>query len=858
MPTDSQALTSALQLHQSGNLPQAEQLYNQILQADPNNADAHHLLGVLAFQSGRPDHAVVSIRRAVGLNPQAPLYHQNLAIAQEALGQVEDALTSHWHCARLQPESADAYLNLGNVYFKLGRLGDAAVSYRLALKINSNNAAAYNNLGNALRELGRIDEAVDCLRQALLINPYYAEALNNLGNALTQQGRNEEAVECFHQALHINNNYAEALNNLGVALKNLDRLEEAEAQYRRALLIVPHVAELHSNLGSVLERQGQFTDAISCYEQATKLKPANADAWYNLAHLHQIQHKLDEAERCYREALRLRPNHVEGLNNIADVLCRKEKYENAIKCLQEALRHQPDYADTHYNLGTAYCLLGKVEEAVACFQEAVRLKPDHSEAHAARCGLLGAKSLSEGKLAEAGDVLQTLDRSVARRVYLQHLDGLQFTARLNEFDAVLNQARILFPDDVYLDAAALYRRHFDETVKSADLAAEYHRWAAHYFPEATRCPLSVAPLANHDRIRIAYVGTYLHYSFMDNILRHHDKRRFDVSVFTDDVRVDLAKAYAGLKVYAVHGNDLVKSCRDLEIAIAVDVVGPVPFRGGIAQLTAFQMRLAPIQCLWIATLNTTGSSAYDYLIADWQMAGQEQEGLYAEGLARLPNTWLCWTPPPVTVAPGPLPARRNGAITFGSANRAFKMNPTQLRLWAKILAACPGSRFHVKGPSAEDRCFMDRFCDILDQEGVSADRLLASPYSPDPNHLKFYQEIDISLDTYPHNGGITTLKSLWMGVPVVSRSGDGFTSRFSRSYLYHLGCSAWVAASEEEYVQRACELSANLDALEHERRTLRERLLRSTICNGPAFTRQLENLYTQMLKADGKTHLAVK
>ncbi len=415
MPTVSEALTLALQHHQAGNLPQAEQLYKQILQADPNHADAHHLLGVLAFQAGRHDQALVAFRRAVGLNPTAAIYCQNLAIAQEALGQLEDAMASYWQCTRLQPESVDAYLNLGNVLFKLRRLEDAVASYRQALRVNSNNAGAYNNMGNALRELGRfdeavasygealrlqpdmvqahnnlgttlkdlgrLDEAVDRLNLAIRLNPNYAEAHNNLGNTLTQMGRNEQAVECFQRSLQINPNYAEAYNNLGIALKNLGRLEEAEAQYRRALALIPHVAEVHSNLGTILERRDKFPEAIACYEHAIKLKPTYADAWYNLAHLHQIQENLDEALRCYREVLRLRPNHLEGLNNLGDVLCRQEKYEAALWCYHEALRYRPDYADAHNNMGNVYFTQQKFEEAVPWFQNAIRFRPTYGEAY---------------------------------------------------------------------------------------------------------------------------------------------------------------------------------------------------------------------------------------------------------------------------------------------------------------------------------------------------------------------------------------------------------------------------------------------------------------------------------------------
>jgi predicted O-linked N-acetylglucosamine transferase (SPINDLY family) len=176
------------------------------------------------------------------------------------------------------------------------------------------------------------------------------------------------------------------------------------------------------------------------------------------------------------------------------------------------------------------------------------------------------------------------------------------------------------------------------------------------------------------------------------------------------------------------------------------------------------------------------------------------------------------------------------------------MHTSQLRLWAEMLARSPGSRFALKGPPASDPEFLDRLYRIFGERGIDRERIVTSPYAPYPEHLEFYRAIDISLDTYPHSGGITTLESLWMGVPVVSRSGRTLPSRFARSHLAHLGCTEWIASSDEEYLDRACALASSLDSLERERETLRPRLAGSLLCDGPRFTRQLEELYLGMVE----------
>ena len=138
-----------MQHHTQGRLPEAEGIYQQILQADPNQPVALHLLGVVAHQVGKNDIAVDLISRALAI----------------------------------KPDYAEAHSNLGNALEDLGRLDEAITSYRKALAIKPDYPEAHNNLGNALQSLGRLDEAVASYRKAIAIKPDYLKAHSNLVNA---------------------------------------------------------------------------------------------------------------------------------------------------------------------------------------------------------------------------------------------------------------------------------------------------------------------------------------------------------------------------------------------------------------------------------------------------------------------------------------------------------------------------------------------------------------------------------------------------------------------------------------------------------------------------------------------------
>ena len=268
MATVSESLVLAIQAHQSGRLQAAEQIYRQILQVEPNHADAIHLLGVVASQTGRPDEAAACCRRALQLKPDYVEAHNNLGNALKDQGKLDEAAACFRRAVELKPDFAMAHSNLGNALRALGRPAEAVVAYRRAVELQPDFAMAHNNLGVALKEQGNLDEAVACCRRALQLKPDYTVAHNNLGNALRAQRKLDEAVACYRRAVELKPDYTGAHYNLGNTLRAQWKLDEAIASYRRALELRPDYAEAHNNLGSALKEQGKLDEAIQCHRRA--------------------------------------------------------------------------------------------------------------------------------------------------------------------------------------------------------------------------------------------------------------------------------------------------------------------------------------------------------------------------------------------------------------------------------------------------------------------------------------------------------------------------------------------------------------------------------------------------------------
>jgi len=257
-------LNEAVRLHQSQKLPEAERLYRRILEIDPDNADCHHLLGLICFNAGNKDAAASLIGKAIELRGDIHTYHHSL----------------------------------GNVLAAAGKIDEAEVCYSRAVKMNPGNAFAQNNLGVCLLLKGKADEALQRFEKAIELQPDLPDPWNGRGRVFMGRKLYHEAAASFRRAIELNPDYAEAHNNLGTAIRSLAdieaassesaekiraRDEEALAHYQKAAAVRPDLAEAHYNIGILLKEAGEFEKAESAFRLSVSLDPGRADAHWNLS-----------------------------------------------------------------------------------------------------------------------------------------------------------------------------------------------------------------------------------------------------------------------------------------------------------------------------------------------------------------------------------------------------------------------------------------------------------------------------------------------------------------------------------------------------------------------------------------------
>jgi predicted O-linked N-acetylglucosamine transferase (SPINDLY family) len=591
------------------------------------------------------------------------------------------------------------------------------------------------------------------------------------------------------------------------------RPDEAAQIYAALLAAHPTNASLHFNLACALQGIGRQGEAIAHYLAALQIQPALVSAANNLGNAFMAMGRQDDAATYFRLALASDPNHPNALVCLGGILLETGRDGEALELLERAVQHHPGNFNARVLLVQACDRADRRDEADLHLAKAAELKPDDANVR----NNVGTRLLSAGRTAEA---VREIERAVA----------LDPTAAMLHSNLILS--RLYLPN-----------------LTATDHLAEARTWNdRHGKPRLGRLP----PLAN-DRdperpLRIGYVSAdfYRHPVgfFMNGPLAHHDRAKFNIhcyssgrpDAYTEQLR---HKGDIWRDVRRASDDDLARAIRQDGIDILVDLAGHTAAN----RLTVFAMRAAPVQIVGGGHTGTTGLGAIDYLISDSFETPEGYERFYSETLLRMPHDYVCYTPPAYAPAINNLPAMADGTVTFCCYNNIAKLNEEVADVWVEILNQVPGSRLKIEARPLRQAAIADRLRALFTARGIDGNRILLGGGAPHEAFLDFYLQADIALDPLPYSGGLTTLESLWMGVPVVTLPGEGFAARHSLSHLSNLGHPELAAKDRTDYIRIAVGLAQDRTRLAELRRSLRPRMAASPLTDTIGYTRALERTY---------------
>jgi tetratricopeptide (TPR) repeat protein len=391
-------LTAAIEMHRSGQLGAASQLYQRVLAREQENAEALHLLGVLHHQQGNHTRAIELIGRAVAIKPNSHIYHANLAEAYRALGDFDRAAGCCRAALAIWADYPEALCNLGAALQGLGKSTEAVDHLNRALELRPDFVVAHSNLGIALRDLGRKEEALEHFQRAVELDAAFAPAQTNLGQTLLDLGKADEALPHGQEAVRLDPNSAVLHHNLGNTLRVLERLVDAKVSYLEALRLDPKLALSNAHLGLVIQKEGQLSDALVWLKKAVELEPANIDFWQWLAELHDEMEESAEAIPCWERVVGLEPDRASAHLSLGWAMQDESRFQEAREHYEAAIQLQPDFAAAYLNLGGLQEELGDMAAAERSFRTSLEKQPAYALPHARLATLLRSK-LTEADLA---------------------------------------------------------------------------------------------------------------------------------------------------------------------------------------------------------------------------------------------------------------------------------------------------------------------------------------------------------------------------------------------------------------------------------------------------------------------------
>jgi predicted O-linked N-acetylglucosamine transferase (SPINDLY family) len=609
--------------------------------------------------------------------------------------------------------------------------------------------------------------------------------------------------------------YAEALSNLGHVEAARGRLDESVDAFRSTLALVPRHLATHESLSVVLQARGDIASAIHSLRHAVQLDPLDAARQRKLAQLLRGQQRFDEAAQCLTDAIARQPNDASGYAELGDVYQECGKIEASVLCYRAAADLSPDNASVHHRQAVALLKLKRADEAIVSARRAVALDPASS---VARINLGDALSLAN----DADGAIEAYRQGIA-------LDG----------ELELAHNRLLFDLATHAPTSPLV---------TLDAAREFGRRMtarAQYIPHARR----------HDGarpLRIGFVSGDLMLHpvgiFLESVLDHFADGSFELIAYPtrtreDDVTARLKPHFTAWRILAGHSDaQAARLIREDEIDILVDLSGHTVHN----RLPVFAWKPAPLQVSWLGYFGTSGLSQMDYVLGDHYVTPAEEAAHYVERLWRLPDSYLCFTPPKVRVEVGPLPALSNGHPTFGYFGKLVKVTPNVIGVWSRILRTVPGAKLMLKAHELDAeharRTVIERFATY----DVDASCLILEGGSPREAYLAAYNRVDIVLSPFPYPGGTTTAEALWMGAPVLALKGDRFVTHICESLLHAGGLPEWIAQDEHDYIDKAVGFAAQREPLAALRAGLRAQVLASPLCDARRYANNLKDAFERM------------
>jgi predicted O-linked N-acetylglucosamine transferase (SPINDLY family) len=703
-----------------------------------------------------------------------------------------------------------------------------------------------------LHQAGIAREAQALCLQVLENLPDHFDALHLLGLSKSEVGELEEAEAILQRALQVDPKSSELLSNLGTVQSDLGQIEKARASYEKAIALRPNSPVALNNLGNAFLNLNLPERAIPTFDRALSYKPDYIDAIYNRGNALLTLWRLDEALAVFERVIRIKPLFALAYNAKGLVCLELKRFDEAFASFDHALRLKPDLAQAMANRARGLAEIGDIDGAFEQYNKAREVAPELEAVLLGQARLL----LSFGRLSEALEQCERAignnPRSVAALTMLAQCVANQ--GKTGESIELFDRALAIQPYNEETITRKIFTLDFDPRAEFPEHQQVRKEW---YVQIGSKIPrIGAERLQNirdpNRRLRVGYVSAdFRHHSaalVFGPVLRNHDKSDVEIFCYTctslrDHVTDDFQRlADKWVEAWRLTDDALAEQIIADRIDILVDLSG---FTGG-NRLRLFARKPAPIQVTAWGHATGDGMPQIDYMFSDPVSTPAEVRHLFAEKIYDLPCL-ITIDAPPVEFQPAlQPPCLTNGYVTFGVFNRVDKISEDAVRVWSGILQAVPNARLTIKHGALSDDAIRRMFVDRFVARGVAPERIQGLGSTTRIKHLEAYAGVDICLDPFPMNGGVSTWEALQAGVPVLAKLGNSNASRAAGAIISSVGLHEWVTDSETRYAELAVKYASQPDYLSRLRSELSATVLASASGNTKNYTMAVEAAYRTM------------
>ena len=606
---------------------------------------------------------------------------------------------------------------------------------------------------------------------------------------LLENNKIKEAEDFISNSLLSNPDDVLLLNNYGLVLLQKNDFSNAIINFKKVIEIRPELYQSYYNIAYAYVRLFLYDEALIYIKKYFEYDLKNCDAYNILGIILLEKNILDEAIYNFNKCIELEIDFVKAYNGLGLAFYKKKDFEKSIFFLENGIKFDPNFNILYFNLAKSCFENDQFMQAIKYVKIFLEKEPNHIQGLL----LLGNYLVNTGKILEGIEILKSTillitDVEFKRNIYKDllfysnYLEDFNFDEYNQNISNLINLFTKYSDKDFVFEKIALN----EKLIKVGFVSADFNNHA----------------VANQILDVLKYLSKNLNLELY--------------IYYNSDVEDDFTEKFKRYiknwkNIFNIDDYNTLKLISSDKIDILIDLSG---YSKG-NRLEVFFNRAAPIQISWLGYLCSTGLKEIDYVFGDNNVITKKEEIQFVEKIYKLNNTWTVLSQPDIEISVSKnLPYLKNKYITFGSFNNILKINSKVIQAWSRILYNVLESKLILIDKRFKEKDFKEYFIKKFINYGIKKEQLIFEGQHSRSDLLEKYNSIDIALDTFPYNGGTTSLESFWMCVPVLTKKGNTFLSKCGESLNITLGLDEWICHDEIDYINKAIYMSKNIDKLQ--------------------------------------------